>query len=159
MPYRKTGTEWEILGDLALRLHHKEEAKDAYQRCLDAKFSAKAWLKLLEFYTDEGDVQRSLNAAIRLSTYQHRWYMEMAVCGNSFGIFLCKVEMGLMVVSVQFPTAVGHQLFKLIRQEGVAKISYTLVSMNLPQAILKTCMQVSLSLSCFSRGGKGVIGD
>lgn len=31
MPYRKTGTEWEILGDLAARLHHKEEAKDAYQ--------------------------------------------------------------------------------------------------------------------------------
>ncbi|EGG10809.1 uncharacterized protein MELLADRAFT_33807 [Melampsora larici-populina 98AG31] len=118
MPYRKTGTEWEILGDLALRLHHKEESKDAYQRCLDAKFSAKAWLKLLEFYTDEGDVQRSLNAAIRLSTYQHRWYMEMA-----------------------FPTAVGHQLFKLIKQEGVAKISYSLVSMNLPQVILKTCMQ------------------
>ncbi|MBW0504708.1 hypothetical protein O181_044423 [Austropuccinia psidii MF-1] len=118
MPYRKTGTEWEILGDLAARLHHKEEAKDAYQRCLDAKFSAKAWLRLLEFYTDEGDVQRSLNAAIRLSTYQHRWYMEMS-----------------------FPTAVAHQLFKLIRQEGVAKISYSLVSMNLPQQILKTCMQ------------------
>lgn len=83
MPYRKTGTEWEILGDLALRLQHKEEAKDAYQRCLDAKFSAKAWLKLLEFYADEGDVQRSLNAAIRLSTYQHRWYMETAVRGPS----------------------------------------------------------------------------
>lgn len=118
MPYRKTGTEWEILGDLAFRLHHKEEAKDAFQRCLEAKFSAKAWLKLLEFYTDEGDVQRSLNAAIRLSTYQHRWYMEMS-----------------------FPTAVAHQLYKLIRQEGVAKISYSLVSMNLPQPILKTCMQ------------------
>lgn len=79
LPYRKTGTEWEILGDLALRLNHREEAKDAYQRCLEQKFSAKAYLKLLEFYTDEGDVQRALSAAIRLSTYQHRWYMETAV--------------------------------------------------------------------------------
>ena len=79
MPYRKTGTEWEILGDLAQRLHHRDEAKDAYQRCLEQKFSAKAWLKLLEYYTDEGDVQRALNAAIRLATYQHRWYMETAV--------------------------------------------------------------------------------
>lgn len=79
LPYRKTGTEWEILGELAQRLHHKEEAKDAFQRTLDAKFSAKAWLKLLEYYADEGDVQRSLNAAIRLSVYQHRWYMECAV--------------------------------------------------------------------------------
>lgn len=79
VPYRKTPTEWEILGDLALRLHHREEAKDAYQRCLDQKFSAKAWMKLLEFYVDDGDVQRALNAAIRLATYQYRWYMETAV--------------------------------------------------------------------------------
>lgn len=27
MPYRKTATEWEILGDLALRLHRKEEVR------------------------------------------------------------------------------------------------------------------------------------
>ncbi|RSH88815.1 hypothetical protein EHS25_003043 [Saitozyma podzolica] len=48
--FLKSGTEWEILGELALRLHHKEEAKDAFQRCLDAKFSAKALLKLLEIW-------------------------------------------------------------------------------------------------------------
>ena len=33
--YRKTGLEWEILGDLGSRLYHSEEAKEAYQRCLD----------------------------------------------------------------------------------------------------------------------------
>ena len=70
--YRKTGTEWEILGDLGTRLHHKEEAKEAYQRCLDAKFSSKAWTKLLEMYVEEGDLGRSLNAAIRLSVHQQR---------------------------------------------------------------------------------------
>jgi Chs5-Arf1p-binding protein BUD7/BCH1 len=70
--YRKTGTEWEILGDLGARLHHKEEAKEAYQRCLDSKFSKKAWLKLLEMYSEEGDLPRALNAAIRLTAYQHR---------------------------------------------------------------------------------------
>jgi uncharacterized protein HemY len=64
--------QWEILGELALRLHHKEEAKDAFQRCLDAKFSAKAMLKLLEMYATEGDLQRSLGVAIRLTTYHHR---------------------------------------------------------------------------------------
>ncbi|GAA5967163.1 hypothetical protein JCM8115_000946 [Rhodotorula mucilaginosa] len=118
LPYRKTGTEWEILGELAQRLHHREEAKDAFQRALDQKFSAKAWLKLLEIYVDEGDVQRSLNAAIRLSVYQHRWYMEQS-----------------------YPTAVAKELFKLIRRDGLAKISYSLVSMNIPQPILKTVMQ------------------
>ncbi|SGZ27071.1 BQ5605_C025g10045 [Microbotryum silenes-dioicae] len=118
LSYRKTGTEWEILGELAARLHHPEEAKDAFQRALDAKFSAKAWQRLLEMYADEGDVQRALNAAIRLSAYQHRWYMECA-----------------------YPTNVAHQLFKLIRRDGLAKISYSLVSMNVPQAVLKGVMQ------------------
>ena len=64
--------QWEILGELAQRLHHTEEAKDAFQRCLDSKFSAKAWMKLLEMYSEENDLERALNAAIRLTTYQHR---------------------------------------------------------------------------------------
>ncbi len=34
--YRKTSYEWEILADLGMRLHHKEESKEAYQRCLDS---------------------------------------------------------------------------------------------------------------------------
>ncbi|GAA6018584.1 hypothetical protein JCM10207_007225 [Rhodosporidiobolus poonsookiae] len=118
LPYRKTSVEWEILGELAVRLHHREEAKDAFQRALDSKFSAKAWQKLLEYYADEGDVQRALNAAIRLSVYNHRWYNEAC-----------------------YPSAVAHELFKLIRRDGLAKISYSLVSMNVPQAILKGVMQ------------------
>lgn len=113
MSYRKTGTEWEILGDLALRLHHKEEAKDAYQRCLDSKFSAKAWQKLLETYADEGDLQKSLNAATRLTAYNYRWYTESS-----------------------FPTAVAHEIFKIGQIHGHSKISYTLLSMNLPEGIL-----------------------
>jgi Chs5-Arf1p-binding protein BUD7/BCH1 len=72
LAYRKNSSEWEILGELGLRLHHKEEAKDAFQRCLDGKFSAKAWLRLLEMYTEEGDLQRALNAAIRLTVYNQR---------------------------------------------------------------------------------------
>ncbi len=49
-------------GELALRLQHREEAKDAFQRCLEAKFSAKALLKLLEMYANEGDLQRTLTS-------------------------------------------------------------------------------------------------
>ncbi len=67
LAYRKTGTEWEILGELALRLLHKDEARDAFQRCVDVKFSAKAYLRLLEIYTEAKDVQRSLWTAIRLT--------------------------------------------------------------------------------------------
>jgi hypothetical protein len=78
--YRKTGLEWEILGDLGLRLHHKEEAKEAYQRCLDApRYSVKPWLKLMEMYAEEGDIQRSIQAAIRVAAYQWADYTEMTV--------------------------------------------------------------------------------
>ncbi|WWC71485.1 uncharacterized protein I206_105443 [Kwoniella pini CBS 10737] len=114
MSYRKTGTEWEILGELALRLHHKEEAKDAFQRCLDSKFSAKALIKLLEMYATEGDLQRTLNSAIRLTTYHHRWYMDTA-----------------------YPSMIAHYLFKLGLIHGHAKIQYTLLSMNLPVGIFE----------------------
>ncbi|WWD02301.1 hypothetical protein V865_000340 [Kwoniella europaea PYCC6329] len=114
MSYRKTGTEWEILGELASRLHHKEEAKDAFQRCLDSKFSAKALIKLLEMYATEGDLQRTLNAAIRLTTYHHRWYMDAA-----------------------YPSMIAHYLFKLGLIHGHAKIQYTLLSMNLPVGIFE----------------------
>ena len=70
----QTGLEWEILGDLGQRLHHKEEAKEAYQRCLDSlRYSIKPWLKLMEMYADEGDLQRTLQTAIRVAAYQHKW--------------------------------------------------------------------------------------
>jgi len=36
-----------------------------------------------------------------------------------------------------YPSALAHQLFKLIRKEGVAKISYSLVAMGLPPPVLK----------------------
>lgn len=55
-----------------MRLHHPEEGKDAFQRCVDKKFSAKAYLRLLELYVDQRDVQRSLWTAIRLTAYHHR---------------------------------------------------------------------------------------
>ena len=95
-----------------MSLHHKEEAKEAYQRCLESRFSSRAWTRLLEIYADESDLQKTLNAAIRLAAYQHRWYMETV-----------------------YPSEVARQLFKLGQIHGHDKISYTLLSMGLPQPI------------------------
>jgi tetratricopeptide (TPR) repeat protein len=113
--YRKTGLEWEILGDLGLRLHHKEEAKEAYQRCLDTpRYSQKPWAKLMEMYADEGDIQRCVQTAIRVAAYQYADYTEMT-----------------------FPTLIARCFFKLGQIHGHAKISFTLLSMGLPDPILK----------------------
>ncbi|KAH6887837.1 chaps family protein [Coprinopsis sp. MPI-PUGE-AT-0042] len=113
--YRKTGMEWEILGDLGLRLHHKEEAKEAYQRCLDSpRYSMKPWLKLMDMYADEGDIQRTIQTAIRVAAYQYADYTEMT-----------------------YPTTIARSFFKLGQIHGFAKIQYTLISMGLPEPILK----------------------
>ncbi|KAF5318535.1 hypothetical protein D9619_010879 [Psilocybe cf. subviscida] len=113
--YRKTGLEWEILGDLGLRLHHKEEAKEAYQRCLDSpRYSVKPWAKLMEMYADEGDIQRCVQTAIRVAAYQYADYTEMS-----------------------YPTLIARAFFKLGQIHGHAKINFTLLSMGLPEPILK----------------------
>ncbi|KZT00654.1 chaps-domain-containing protein [Laetiporus sulphureus 93-53] len=113
--YRKTALEWEILGDLGSRLHHKEEAKEAYTRCLDSpRYSYKPWSKLLDMYADEGDIQRTLQVAIRVAAYQWGEYAEMT-----------------------YPTQIARCLFKVGQIHGHAKISYTLLSMGLPDSIAK----------------------
>jgi len=81
--YRKSGLEWEILGDLGLRLHHKEDAKEAFQRALDTpRYSIKPWAKLLEMYAEEGDLTRTLQVSIRVAAYQYGEYCELAVCSH-----------------------------------------------------------------------------
>jgi len=112
MPYRKSGTEWEILGDLALRLWHENEAKEAFEQCLDHKFSAKAWMRLLEIYAKEGNVQKALLAAVKLTVYHERWYHEIV-----------------------YPTDIACNLNKLIRMEGLSKMQNMLTSMNLPKPV------------------------
>ncbi|GBE87348.1 Uncharacterized protein SCP_1100230 [Sparassis crispa] len=113
--YRKTALEWEILGDLGVRLHHKEDSKEAYQRCLDTqRYSYKPWSKLLDTYAEEGDIQRTLQVAIRVAAYQYGEYTEMT-----------------------YPTQIARCLFKLGQIHGHAKISYTLLSMNLPDPVMK----------------------
>ncbi|KAI8595601.1 hypothetical protein EDD21DRAFT_448500 [Dissophora ornata] len=100
---RKSGTDWEIYGDLATRLHHREEAKDAYQRCADQKFSAKALVRLLEIYAEEGQLHKTIEVSIKLC----------------------------------FPTAIAHNLNKLIQSEGLAKVQNTLIGLNTSPAIFK----------------------
>ena len=135
--YRKTGLEWEILGDLGLRLHHKEEAKEAYQRCLDTpRYSQKPWSKLMEMYADEGDIQRCVQAAIRVAAYQYADYAEMTVSVDLHITLICLTDLYFDSLC-QYPTLIARCFFKLGQIHGHAKISFTLLSMGLPDPILK----------------------
>lgn len=78
MQYKKSGQEWEILGELAERLHHFDEAVEAYQQCLNIRFSAKAMKGILKMCEKEGDTRGMLAALIRLIAWQHKWYSEVS---------------------------------------------------------------------------------
>lgn len=82
--YKKTATEWEILGELAERLHHFDEAIEAYRHCLSIRFSPKAMRGLLKLYEKQGDTRGMLNALIRLIAWQYRWYSEVCFFPSSF---------------------------------------------------------------------------
>lgn len=77
--YRKSAEEWEILGELAERLHHFPEAVEAYQACLRVRFSPKAMRGVLRMYESQGKVNEVLQAVIRLITWQYRWYSEVSL--------------------------------------------------------------------------------
>lgn len=74
---QKSAEEWEILGELAERLHHFPEAVEAYQACLRVRFSPKAMRGVLSMYERQGRVTEMLQALIRLIAWQYRWYSEV----------------------------------------------------------------------------------
>ncbi len=75
--YKKSATEWEILGEMAERLHHFNEAVEAYQQCLTIRFAPKAMKGILKLCEREGDTRGMLGALIRLICWQYRWYSEV----------------------------------------------------------------------------------
>lgn len=109
--YKKSAAEWEILGDLADRLHHNPEAVEAYQQCLNIRFSPKAMTGLLRLYENKNDTRNILATLIRLITWQYRWYSE-------------------------FSPELLYSIRRLIEDEGAVKVRSIVQSTNLPQNVL-----------------------
>lgn len=128
MQYKKSASEWEILGDLAERLHHTNEALEAYQQCLNIRFSPKAMRGLLRMHERKGDTRSSLACLIRLITWQYRWYSEV----RNLYHFLTIV----VLTHCQFSPELFYSIRKLIEEEGAVKIRSIVQSTNLPQHVL-----------------------
>jgi len=77
MMYRKTAEEWEILGELAERLHQPNEALEAWESYLDSRFSPKAMCGIMRMYERRKEAKGMLDALIRLIAWQYRWYSEV----------------------------------------------------------------------------------
>jgi hypothetical protein len=77
LQYKKSAEEWEILGELAERLHHMDEAAEAYEACLSIKFSPKALKGMLSMHERDGSARAMLASLIKLIAWQYRWYSEV----------------------------------------------------------------------------------
>ncbi|KAL1609931.1 bud site selection protein [Paraconiothyrium brasiliense] len=127
--YKKSAEEWEILGELAERLHHEEEAVDAYENCLQMKFSPKAMRGVLKLEDgSSGNVRDVCGALIRLVTWQYRWYSE-------------------------FSPNLLYTIRKLIEEEGAVKIRSVIQGTSLPQHVLDLTHQYAALCAAFRSSG------
>ncbi|KAF3939078.1 hypothetical protein ABW19_dt0209132 [Dactylella cylindrospora] len=79
LPVEKSASDWEIHGELAERLHHTDEAIEAYRNCLNIRFSSKAFRGLLAAQEKARDARGALNSIIRLTAWNYRWYSEVRI--------------------------------------------------------------------------------
>ncbi|KAJ5551003.1 hypothetical protein N7535_001058 [Penicillium sp. DV-2018c] len=126
--YKKSATEWEILGELAERLHHFDESIEAYQNCLAVRFSPKAMRGVLKLYEQRNDTRGMLGALIRLIAWQYRWYSEF----SPELLFLVR---------------------KLIEDEGAVKVRSIVQATNLPQPVLDLTHQYCQLCATFRSSG------
>ena len=146
MEYKKSATEWEILGELAQRLHHFDESIEAYQSCLATRFSPKAMRGVLKLYEQRNDTRGMLGALIRLIAWQYRWYSE--VCSRNL-ISLYTHQLTIP----QFSPELLFMVRKLIEDEGAVKVRSIVQATNLPQAVLDLTHQYCQLCATFRSSG------
>lgn len=111
MQYKKSAEEWEILGSLAERLQHHEEAVEAYRACLSLRFSPKALSGILRVFEKQKNTRESVASVIRLVAWQYRWYSE-------------------------FSPELLYTIRTLIEDEGAVKVRSIIQATSLNQSVL-----------------------
>lgn len=128
LSYKKSASEWEILGSLAERLHHKSEAIEAYRNCLAIRFSPKALKGVMGEYDEKKDTRELVAAVIRLITWQYRWYSE-------------------------FSPELLFTIRTLIEDEGAVKVRSIIQATSLPQSVLDLTHHYAALCAAFRSSG------
>ncbi|KAL2756498.1 hypothetical protein ACRALDRAFT_1042467 [Sodiomyces alcalophilus JCM 7366] len=128
MQYRKSPEEWEILGALAERLQHTDEALEAYRSCLTQRFSPKALTSILRHFEKAKSTRETVAAIIRLVTWQYRWYSE-------------------------FSPDLHHVIRLLIEDEGAVKVRSIIQATSLPQNVLDLTHHYAALCATFRSSG------
>lgn len=128
MQYKKSAEEWEILGSLAERLQHVDEAVEAYRACLAQRFSPKALAGILRVFERARNTRETVGAVIRLVTWQYRWYSE-------------------------FSPELLRTLRTLIEDEGAVKVRSIIQATSLPQNVLELTHHYAVLCATFRSSG------
>lgn len=128
MPYKKSAEEWEILGSLAERLQHTDEAIEAYRACLSLRFSPKALAGILRVFETTKSTREAVASVIRLVTWQYRWYSE-------------------------FSPELLHAIRTLIEDEGAVKVRSIIQATSLPQNVLDLTHHYAALCATFRSSG------
>ena len=128
MQYKKSAEEWEILGSLAERLQHFDEAVEAYQACLGQRFSPKALAGVLRVHKKQKNTRDTIAAVIRLVTWQYRWYSE-------------------------FSPQLLETIRTLIEDEGAVKVRSIIQATSLPQNVLDLTHHYAALCATFRSSG------
>ncbi|KAK1969667.1 chaps-domain-containing protein [Colletotrichum sublineola] len=128
MQYKKSAEEWEILGSLAERLQHADEAVEAYRACLAARFSPKALTGILRVFEQNKNTRETVASVIRLVTWQYRWYSE-------------------------FSPELLHTIRTLIEDEGAVKVRSIIQATSLPQEVLDLTHHYAALCATFRSSG------
>jgi len=64
--YKQSAREWEIYGDIALRLGYKNEALDAYIRSFNSNYSVDCLRKILKIHVEFEQIEAALNIVNQL---------------------------------------------------------------------------------------------
>ncbi|TPX07704.1 uncharacterized protein E0L32_010600 [Thyridium curvatum] len=128
MQYKKSAEEWEILGSLAERLQHTDEAVEAYRACLSQRFSPKALTGILRVFEKTKATRESVGAILRLVTWQYRWYSE-------------------------FSPELLRSIRTLIEDEGAVKVRSIVQATSLPQNVLDLTHHYAALCATFRSSG------
>ncbi|EQB56886.1 hypothetical protein CGLO_03062 [Colletotrichum gloeosporioides Cg-14] len=128
MQYKKSAEEWEILGSLAERLQHTDEAVEAYRACLASRFSPKALTGILRVFEQNKNTRETVASVIRLVTWQYRWYSE-------------------------FSPELLHTIRTLIEDEGAVKVRSIIQATSLPQNVLDLTHHYAALCATFRSSG------
>ncbi|KAM7195778.1 Bud site selection protein 7 [Naviculisporaceae sp. PSN 640] len=128
MQYKRSAEEWEMLGSLAERLQHLDEAVEAYRACLSIRFSPRALAGILKAFELNKSTRETVAATIRLVTWQYRWYSE-------------------------FSPELFHTIRTLIEDEGAVKVRSIIQATNLPQNVLDLTHHYAALCATFRSSG------